>query len=101
MLAKHHHVDSQKIEQVDVGSMDILNETKLITNPYECDKSTKKTLESCLCRLLCLVSRSSHFSLFSFSFLFEIHAGQVSVTSQRRDVGLMKGCTLYDFNVVT
>ena len=46
MLAKHHHVDnSLKIEQVDVGSMDILNETELITNPYECDKSTTKTLE--------------------------------------------------------
>ena len=46
MLAKHHHVDnSQKIEQVDIGSMDIPNETELITNPYECDKSTTKTLE--------------------------------------------------------
>ena len=46
MLAKHHNVDnSQKIEQVNIKSMDILNETKLITNPYECDKSKEKTLE--------------------------------------------------------
>ena len=46
MLAKHHHVDnSQKIEQVDIKSMDILNETELITNPYECNKGTTKTLE--------------------------------------------------------
>ena len=45
MLAKHHHVDnSQKIEQVDIRSMDILNETELTTNPYECNKSTTKTL---------------------------------------------------------
>ena len=44
MLAKHHHVDnSQKIEQVNIGSMDILNETELITNSYECDKSIAKT----------------------------------------------------------
>ena len=46
MLAKHHHVDnSQKIEQVNIRSMDILNETELITNPYECNKGTVKTLE--------------------------------------------------------
>ena len=46
MLAKHHHIDnSQKIEQFNIGSMYILNETELITNPYECDKSTTKTLE--------------------------------------------------------
>ena len=46
MLAKHHHIDnSHKIEQVNIGSMYILNETELITNPYECDKSTIKTLE--------------------------------------------------------
>ena len=38
MLAKHDHVDnSQKIEQVDIRSMDILNETELTTNPYECN----------------------------------------------------------------
>ena len=41
MLAKHHHVDnSQNIEQVDIRSMDILNETELITNLYECNKGT-------------------------------------------------------------
>ena len=46
MLAKHHHVDiSQKIEQVDIGSIDILNETELIINPYEFYKSIAKTLE--------------------------------------------------------
>ena len=46
MLAKHHKVDnSQKIDQVNIGSMCILNETELITNPYECDKSIAKTLE--------------------------------------------------------
>ena len=46
MLAKHHHVDnSQKIEQVDIRSMDILNETEFTTNPYECNKGTKKILE--------------------------------------------------------
>ena len=46
MLAKHHHIDnSQKIEQVNIRSMYILNETELITNSYECDKSTEKTLE--------------------------------------------------------
>ena len=46
MLAKHHHVDnSQKIEQVDIKSMDILNETELTTNPYECNKGKVKTLE--------------------------------------------------------
>ena len=46
MLAKHHHVDnSQKIEQVDIRSMDILNETELITNLYECNKGPTKTLE--------------------------------------------------------
>ena len=46
MLAKHHHVDnSQKIKQVDIGSMYILDETELITNPYECDKSITKTLK--------------------------------------------------------
>ena len=46
MLARHQHVDnSQKIEQVNIRSMDILNETELITNPYECNKGTKKTLE--------------------------------------------------------
>ena len=46
MLAKHHHVDnSQKIEQVDIKSMDILDETELTTNPYECKKGKAKTLE--------------------------------------------------------
>ena len=46
MLAKHHHVDnSHKIEQVDIRSMDIMNETELITNPYEYRKGTTKTLE--------------------------------------------------------
>ena len=46
MLAKHHHIDnSQKIEQVNIESMYILIEIELITNPYECDKSTIKTLE--------------------------------------------------------
>ena len=46
MQAKHHHVDnSQKIEQVDIGSMDILKETELTTNPYKCNKGTTKTLE--------------------------------------------------------
>ena len=46
MLGKDHHVDnSQKIEQVDIRSMDILNETELITNPYECNKGREKTLE--------------------------------------------------------
>ena len=46
MLAKHHHVDnSQKIEQVDIRSMDIMNEIEIITNPYECNKGTTKTLE--------------------------------------------------------
>ena len=46
MLAKHHHVDnSQTIEQVDIKSMNILNETKLITNPYEGNKGAAKTLE--------------------------------------------------------
>ena len=46
MLAKHHHVDnSHKIEQVNIRSMDILNETELITNPYEYSKGTTKTLE--------------------------------------------------------
>ena len=46
MLVKHHHVDnSQKIEQVDIRSMDILNETELTTNPYECNKGIAKTLE--------------------------------------------------------
>ena len=46
MLAKHHHVDkSLKIEKVDIRSMNILNETELITNPCECSKDTTKTLE--------------------------------------------------------
>ena len=46
MLAKHHHIDnSQKIEQVNIKSMYIMNETELNTNPYECDKSIAKTLE--------------------------------------------------------
>ena len=40
MLAKH-----QKIEQFDIISMDILNETELITNSYEYNKGIEKTLE--------------------------------------------------------
>ena len=67
MLAKHHHVDNlQKIEQVNIISMDILNETELITNPYEYNKGTERkykhrnpqSLESHLRRLLRLVSLS-------------------------------------------
>ena len=51
MLAKYHHADnSHKIEQVDIRSMDILNETELTTNPYECNKGTKKTTEIKLTR---------------------------------------------------
>ena len=46
MLAKHHHIDnSQKIEQGNIESMYIMNETELITSQYECDKSTIKTIE--------------------------------------------------------
>ena len=46
MLAKYHHVDNlQKIEQVDIKSLDILNQTELTTNPYECNKGVAKTLE--------------------------------------------------------
>ena len=46
MLANHHHVDnSQKIDQVDIGFMDILNETELTTNPSKYNKGTIKTLE--------------------------------------------------------
>ena len=46
MLAKHHRENkSQKIEQVYIRSMNILNETALITSPYECSKGIAKTLE--------------------------------------------------------
>ena len=43
MLAKHHHVNkSQKIEQVDIRSINILNRMALIINPYECSEGTTK-----------------------------------------------------------
>ena len=44
MLAKHHQVnESHKIKQVDIRSINILNEMELMINPYEFSKGT--TLE--------------------------------------------------------